>query len=300
MTVEAKLVVEEKALNARIVAEKSIKIFSGDRLKILESLSQSPKYPAEIAKELKMHVQTVYYHFRLLEKAGVITPGARIEKRGALARKYSFPADALAFVVNEKWKPFTFSKKKPPSFLDGFVNNGFLDAKIIVGSPDPHGPYRARGSELCALELSAFLGQYAAFDYPMYYLDTEARDSILKENMFLVGGLKVNTILAKANSHLPIRFDEKTFDVVSKLSGKTYSENVGIIETIESPFAEGKNVFVIAGRDHHATRVGILAILKKKKELEQGNSFDGTVFAKVAQGFDENGDGIVDTVEILE
>ena len=75
---------------------------------------------------------------------------------------------------------------------------------------------------------------------------------------------------------------------------------MGIIETIDSPFATGKKIFVIAGRDHNATRVGILAIIKKKKELERGNNFDPEIFAKVAQGFDEDGDGIVDAVEILE
>ena len=297
---KAKLVVEDRALDAKIISEKNLKIFSKDRLAILEALSQSPKYPAEVAKELKIHVQTAYYHFSLLEKAGLISRGSVEEKRGALAKKFYFDADAVAVIVKDKWKPFSGKKRKPPSFLEGFVKEGFLDGKLIVGSPDSHGPYRSRGSELCAMELSALLGQFSAFEYPLYYLDTEARDSILKQNLFLLGGPKVNTILQKANPSLPIKFDDKTFDVFSKLSGKTYAENVGIVEVIESPFAPSKKVFVIAGRDHHATRVGVLAILKKAKELEGGNDFDKSVFAKVAQGFDEDGDGIVDAVEILE
>ncbi|MEM4255582.1 MAG: helix-turn-helix domain-containing protein [Candidatus Norongarragalinales archaeon] len=295
----AKLVIEDKALDSRIIPEKTLKVFSGDRLRILESLSQKPKYPAEVAKELKMHLQTAYYHFNLLEKAGVIARGATEEKRGALAKKFSFDADALSVVINESWKPYAGKKKKPPSFFEGFVKNGLLDAKIIVGSPDPHGPHRSRGSELCAMELSALLGAYASFEYPLYYLDTEARESVLRQNLFLLGGPKVNTVLEKANRHMPVYFDEK-FGVVSKVSGRNYSENVGIIESFESPFAENKKIFAIAGSDHHATRVGILAVLKKRKQLEGGNNFDAGVFAKVAQGFDEDGDGIVDEVEILE
>ncbi len=296
---QAKLVYEERALDAKIIGKKTLKIFSEDRLRILESLSEKPKYPAEVAKELKMHLQTAYYHFNLLEKAGVITRGITEERRGALAKKFVFDADALAVVVKEEWKPFAGKKKKPPSFFEGFVKDGFLNAKIIVGSPDPHGPHRARGSELCAMELSAMLGAYASFEYPLYYLDTEARESVLKQNLFLLGGPKVNTILEKANKHMPIRFDQE-FGVVSKVSGKNYAENVGIIESFESPFAENKRVFAIAGSDHHATRVGILAMIKKRRELEKGNNFDSSVFAKVAQGFDEDGDGIVDEVEILE
>lgn len=295
-----KLVLDEKALDSKVIEEKTLKVFSEDRLRILEILAKEPKYPAEVAKELKMHLQTAYYHFNLLEKAGVITRGNTEEKRGALAKKFVFDADALSVVVRENWKPFSGKKRKAPAFFEPFLKDGFIDAKIIVGSPDPHGPYRSRGSELCAMELSALLGQYGSFEYPLYYLDTEVREKILKENLFLLGGPKVNTLLEKANKHLPIRFDEKTFDVVSKLSGKTYTENVGVIETIESPFAEGKKIFAIAGRDFHATRVGILALIKKRKELEEGNNFDPNAFAKVAQGFDEDGDGIVDEVEILE
>jgi len=263
---EAKLVVDERALNAKIVGGKALGVFSADRVKILEALAEGPKYPAEVAKELRMHLQTAYYHFRLLEEAELISRGETAEKRGALAKKFVFDADALAIVVREKWKPYAGKRRKSASFFNQFIKDGVLDAKIIVGSPDPHGPYRARGSELCAMELAAVLGQHASFDYPLYYLDTEARETVLKENLILLGGLKVNTVLEKTNRHLPIRFDEKTFDVASKISGKTYAESVGIIETIDSPFATGKKIFVIAGRDHNATRVGILAIIKKKKK----------------------------------
>src|SRR3989344_5377772 len=159
---QAKLVIEEKALDARVIAEKGLKVFSPDRLRILESLAEKPKYPAQVAKELKMHLQTAYYHFNLLEKAGIISRGATEEKRGALAKKFVFDADALAIIVRDRWKPFS----------------------------------------------------------------------------------------------------------------------------------EKKKVFAIAGSDHNATRVGILALLKKRKELEKGNDFDAGIFAKIAQGFDEDGDGI--------
>ena len=36
------------------------------RLKILKLLAKTPMYPAELAKELKMHEQKVYYHIKLI------------------------------------------------------------------------------------------------------------------------------------------------------------------------------------------------------------------------------------------
>jgi len=295
----AKLLNDEKALDCLIVKE-GLEALSPERLRILRALAKEPKYPAQVARELKMQVQTVYYHVRLLLQAGLLTRAGTEERGGALAKKFQAAEDAIAIVVREDWKSFRQNAKKTPAYFQPFVERGFLNAKIVVGSPDPHGPYRARGSELCGLELSALLGQYAAFDYPLYYLDTEVRESVKKQNLFLLGGPKVNTLLGEANKTLPIRFDEKTFDVHSTLSGKTYSENVGVIEIADSAFASGRKLFVIAGNNHLATRVGVLALLKERKKLEKNNSFDSSVFAKVAQGFDEDGDGIVDAVEILE
>jgi hypothetical protein len=51
---------------------------------------------------------------------------------------------------------------------------------------------------------------------------------------------------------------------------------------------------------HFGTRVAVLSLLQKTRELEKGNFHDSSKIAKVVQGFDENGDGIVDAVEILE
>ena len=41
--------------------------------KILTMLSKEAMYPLEIARQLGVHVQKVYYHIRKLAKAGAIT-----------------------------------------------------------------------------------------------------------------------------------------------------------------------------------------------------------------------------------
>ncbi|MBI5036968.1 S-layer protein [Candidatus Micrarchaeota archaeon] len=286
-----KLIDEGKALEAKEVDERALGVLHEDRLKILKTLGE-PHYAAEISKILRMHSQTVYYHLRILAKEKLIELKSFEEKHGGVAKKYVATTEALVLPISEKWRPFAEGKRKTPAYLNGFVKDGFLDAKLVVGSPEPHGKHRARGSEFTAIELAAFLAQYASFEYPLYYLDTKA-SAIKNENLFLVGGPKVNTLTAEVNSSLPIRFTP-SFEVHSTLTGKKYGEDVGILETVESPFAESKKVFIVAGSSHNTTRVAVLALIKNKTWHKQDS------LAHVVQGFDDDGDGIVDAVEVLE
>jgi DNA-binding transcriptional ArsR family regulator len=297
---EVKLVRGSQALDAALVDEKTLSLLSEDRLYILRALAREPKYPAQLAKELKMQVQTVYYHVRLLADAGLVKLEEFEEKGGAVTKRFRATSDALALVVRESWRPLHEPLSKPPAFLKPFIEGTHLNAKIVLGSPDPHGKYRARGSEFCVAEFAAWLGGFASFSYPLFLLDTELREDAKRGNLILLGGPKVNTLVEEVNPLLPIRFAEKTFSIYSAISKKTYPEGVGFLEIVESPFDKRKKLFVIAGGHHTATRVAVLALLKERKKVEEGNLFDSSVCAKVVQGFDEDGDGIVDAVEILE
>ncbi len=298
---DAFLVKDGKSIDARVLSADAVSAISAPRLKILSLLSREAHYPAEIAKILRMPEQTAYYHVRELSKAGLIELVEYEQRQGALAKTFKAKAGAFAFVAGDKWKPFQqAAMKKPPKFFAPLVESGFFDGFFVVGSPDSHGAYRARGSEFCAMELSMAMGSFAKFEYPLYLLDTELREEHKKRNLVAVGGPKVNTLVFELNAHLPVRFDEGTFDVRSFVSGKKYSENVGIVELVQNPFNKSKKVLVVSGRDHDSTRVAVLALLSKREKLEEGNSHDASVLARVVQGFDEDADGIVDAVEILE
>ncbi len=298
---DAKLVSEGKSLESTIVGEKSLSILSEERIRILKILAKESRYPAELAKELKIPVQSLYYHFRQLQEAKLIELESYSEQRGAIARKYKCSIEALSIVIREHWHPFSSTTfKKPPLFLRDFISGSHFSGKIVLGSPDPHGKFRARGMEFCATELAMLLGSYATFDYPLYYLDTELKEKHKRENLIIFGGPKVNMLIGEINPYLPIYFAEKTFELHSKLSNRKYSENYGLIELIENPFNKGRKLLVIAGSDHEGTRAAVLALLKERDKIEKGNNFDAKVLAKVVQGFDEDGDGIVDAVEILE
>lgn len=289
-----------KAIDSALIDEKTFSALNEDRLRILKELAREPLYPARLARMLRMQVQTVYYHMRLLKQEGLVELEATEEKGGLVAKRFRAKSNAFSVVVNDSaWKAYSPQKSKLPFFLDGFVVSGVLDAKIVLGSPDPHGKYRARGSEFCATELAMFLGGFASFNYPLYLLDTELKEKARQDNLVVLGGPKVNSLTEQLNPFLPVKFDEN-FDVYSTLSKKRYGEEVGIIQVAGNPFNKAKKVLVLAGSNHSATRVAVLALLKERKVLEQGNFFDGGVFAKVVQGFDEDGDGIVDAVEVLE
>lgn len=288
-----KLVKDAKALDALEVDENALSVLNPDRLRILKALAEKPRYAADLAKTLRMHPQTAYYHLRILSKEGLIKLERFEQKSGGIAKQYTATTQALALPLSNDFHPFSLNPKKPPAFLNEFIQDGALNARLVVGSPEPHGKYRARGSEFAAIELSAFLSHFAQCPYPLYYLDTEAQDKVRNENLFLVGGPKVNTLVLEANAYLPIRFTE-AFDIQSTLSNKHYGENVGVLQTADSPFAEGKKLFVVAGLTQNATRAAVLALSKHAKKI----SIDP--FAHVVQGFDEDGDGVVDAVEVLE
>jgi len=295
------LISDNNAIGCANIPTESLSVLSSERLKMLELLSKDSLYPAQLARKMNMSVQAIYYHVKMLQEAGLVRFVEYEEKKGGVAKKYSSIADSLAIVLNDDaWKRHTVAKKKTPLLLTPFIRSGHFNGRMVLGSPDPHGKYRARGSELCIVEFAAMLGQFAAFTPPLYSLDTELKESERKQSLILAGGPKVNMLVSEINQKLPIRFDESSFDIYSKLSKKRYGENIGLVELIDNPFSNNSKILLLGGLNQHGTRAAILSIVKKMDRIEEGNMYDSKTVAKVVEGFDDNGDGIVDTVEILE
>ncbi len=290
----------EEALNCMEIDDSRISAISRDRLKILQMLSKKPMYAAEIARELGMEEQAIYYHIKILQKAGLVKFTDYEEKRGGVAKKFIASTESVALVLKDAWKHFTNSKRAVPKIFVPFVENETFNGVFIVGSPDPHGKYRARASEFPILELAMLLGSYATFSFPLYLLDTQIKEEEKKQNLILAGGPKVNMLTAEINDSLPLRFNKETFEIYSKFSKKRYSGNIGVIELLTNPFSPSKRILLIGGLNHHGTRAAIFTIIKKMKQIEAGNKYSPKTIAKVVEGFDENGDGIVDSVEVLE
>lgn len=274
---------------------------------ILKELAKEPLYPSEIARRLGVHEQKVYYHIRNLEKAGVIKISKRINKQGAVANFYALdePALVIRFKELHETKKLAYLKDEHKKFLEPFVKDGKLNALIVVGSPDPHGPEKARARDgYYGIDFALFLGTFLNY-VPSFNvrLDTEIRQEDLESNnLIIIGGPITNKVMDKVNEHLPIRFTSGNGNNIhSDFSSQDYvSEECGFIVKDESPFNSDKSVLVIAGKRYLGTRAAILAFLEGFGEICDGNVRDKSKIAKVVEGIDLDSDGIIDSIEFRE
>ena len=284
---------------------------------IVKLLRQKESYPAEIAKKLNLNEQTVYYYIKQLKASGLIEVSRTEERQGATAKFFRCNFDSFSLVAsaeNAKKAEFTSAqgagKQLDPrlkEFLEPFIVNGRFDAKIVVGSPDPHGELKARARDgHLAVELAAFLGSLSSeINYPLIYLDTQI-PSVEKENSNLVvlGGPVTNRLAEELNERLTIRFVSSgggQWAIKSKASDKEYSEDAtGFIEKIRHPNYPNRAILVIAGKRNAGTRAAIIGLIKQTDEMVKPNKFDERLFARVVEGLDVDGDGIIDNIEVKE
>lgn len=288
-----------------ISAEDAKHISSELALKIIKLLSQGPMYTIEMSKKLKVHEQKIYYHIRCLEKAGILQLIKKENKQGAVAKYYALDKPAVVIKFKELETTHRIAQLKGESlFLEPFIKDGQLDAVFVVGSPDPHGPDKARSRDgYYGIDFALFLGTFLTY-VPTFNvkLDTEVRSEDLMQNLILIGGPVINKIVDKVNSKLPIRF-EKTdlWHIKSTLSNNVYkSDETGIIVKSKNPFNQNKSILLLAGRRYSGTRAAIIAFLKDFKEVTKGNIYNRNVMAKVVEGIDLDSDGIVDDIEFRE
>jgi len=274
--------------------------------KILKEISEIPSYPREIAKKLKVHEQKVYYHIRKLEKARIIEVAKTEVIQGTNANFYKLvePSFLIKFKEFETTQKIMDIEPQSGHFLEPFIEDGKLNAEIIVGSPDPHGPDKARSRDgYYGIDFALFLGTFLNYIPDLKVkLDTETTSDDLKNNLILIGGPIVNSVTEKINLKLPIRFQkEENWKIYSTISKKSYlSDESGIIVKIKNPFNHKKYILLIAGKRYAGTRAVIIAFLKHFQELSKGNKFNEKIAAKVVEGVDLNSDGIVDDIEFLE
>ncbi|MBI4895023.1 MAG: S-layer protein [Candidatus Aenigmarchaeota archaeon] len=284
---------DERNDGSYILKSKEIDFFSPLEEKILFLISKKHTYPKNIAKQLRINEQTVYYHIKRLQKLGIIRILRKEEHGAYLANIYELTSPSFFVKFSELQK----SHKVPASdneFLRPFIENGNFNAKIIVGSPDPHGPERARSRDAYyAIDLGLFLGKFLSYSSSAVNLDTDVRENDLKNNLIVIGGPVINRITKIINDKMPIRFDSKK-NIYSLFTKKTYrSDDCGIIVKIQNPFDKTKSILLIAGKRHSGTKAAILSLINKFDEISKKNT-------RVVEGLDQNGDGIVDDVKILE
>jgi len=255
------------------------------REKIMKMTLEKPMYPVEIARKLGMIEQRVYYHIKVLKRAGVLQEVEERQMRGGKARLVAPRATAFGYIMPGSLGGEVVAYSDYPPFVVG----GVVNAHIVGGSPDPHGPNRARARDgHLAAEIASFFGRMGTIPWPFIYTDIELKKA--KGNLIILGGPVVNTVAARFNNFMPVRFVDRSI----KSPTKEYFEDwCGFVAVTDNPEDPGKRVMEVAGRTSSGTRAAILGLRKHFNRAAE-NGFI------VVQGFDEDGDGIVDSIDLLE
>jgi DNA-binding transcriptional ArsR family regulator len=283
--------------------------------KILTLLSKKEMYPIEVARQLGMHEQKVYYHIRKLAKAGAITVVREEKRKGAIARYYRTVSPAFGIEFPYGYKPIqnlcTIGiDDQLQEFFKEFIHNGTFDGKIVVGSPQAHGPFKtsARDGHYAA-HLALFLGQFAKMPTEFAVkLDVDVKvEKEEKNNLILVGGPGTNLLTQEINEHLPIKFIMQSSPqgfllggLSSAKTGQVYTSDVsGLVAKIVNPWDNSKRIVILAGNKAVGTKACVIALTNLwKKTLAKYKGED--TFAVVITGFDLDGDGKVDSIEVRE
>lgn len=306
---------EAKEISIVNDSQKLKMMLGGLSWRILTLLSNKEMYPLEVARQLGMHEQKVYYHIRKLARVGAITVTREEKKKGATAKYYKTVSPAFGIEFPSGYRPIqnlcTLSvDKQLQDFFKEFISNGVFDGKIVVGSPQPHGPFKtsARDGHYAA-HLALFLGQFARMPEEFVVkLDVDVKvEKEEKNNLLLVGGPGTNLLTQEVNEYLPIKFimqsSEQGFMLGGLSSKKTLrvytSDDSGLIAKIINPWDSTKRIVVIAGNKAVGTKACVLALTNFWKKTLQKYKGEDT-FAVVVHGFDLDGDGKVDSIEVNE
>src|ERR671910_178077 len=252
-----------------------IKILSNNiAWKIIELLSSKAMYPAQVAKELKLYDQTVYYYIRKLARIGAIEQvGIRLI-RGGTARLYSTSSPSFGLELEgneEKLESSNYTKdekrKNIPHILKEFYENNSFSGLIVVGAPDPHGPYKSSSRDgHYAVQLSFYLG----------------------------------TLSESYTSGFIVKFNEDNYwSGLTDQSGRIFNmDNHGLIAKISNPYNKDKKILILAGVRSIGTKASVIALTNYGNKISDNSSTDNQL-ALVVQGFDMNADGKIDHVDIV-
>ena len=285
--------------------------------RIMGLLSEGPMYPAQVAKELKIYEQSAYYYIRKLVKIGAVEEIGKNFVRGGTARLYR--AASPSFGIEMEWGetklgPLSISNSNHPhasKFFERYIvadennNNNSFKGLMVVGAPDPHGPYKSSARDgHYAVHLAFFLGNITRAMPPEFIVkldvDAKAEKVLAGNNLISIGGPGTNIVTSEFNRYLPVRFDEKNFwSGLVDGSGKRYGlDNHGLIAKIKNPYDGNSSVIVVAGVRSAGTKSDVIALTNYSEEvLRRYNGEED--WALVVQGFDMNSDGKIDHVDVV-
>ena len=274
-------------------------------LDLVKELSFKPLCAMDLARRLGLHEQKVYYNLRNLEKAGIIKLLKTEERTGGTAKIYTLaePVVSVKLAENAFMTTDTNVSIKNLDLLRPFVEDGKLNAKIILGNPHVHGKYDESARDgVYAFDLALFLGNFLTdIELPCFMFDTQVKKEDLNDNLILIGNPKFNTIVDRINSELPVYFDkEKEWSLVSKTTNKVYDQiSVGVVIKCKNPFNKKKKILILAGKRTRGTKAAIIAFTQHTEKIMKNPTIEEDTH-RIILGLDKDNDYELDHVKFLE
>ncbi|MFB6207762.1 MAG: ArsR/SmtB family transcription factor [Candidatus Nanohaloarchaea archaeon] len=273
------------------------------RAKILELLAEEPGYPAKIAKEMEIDRQKAYYHFKKLEEAGLIEEHSRENVSGGQATFYIPSSGAYHLDLGTPGEKLRLPemREEVSKFLEPLVSGFKLNGRVVVGSPDQHGPdqVRARDGHLAG-DIGAYLGKYADTTGQLVYFDTTLfRQEEFDHNLLLLGGVLTNTVTKKFNEEFPAHFSGDSFPYREiETPENSYTEDaIGIVAKTSHPDSPEKALYLVAGIRNAGTEAAVRAFKNLDSVIHE---YEGGDYYRIVRGLDLDGDGEIDSYEVVE
>ncbi|MEM2237223.1 MAG: hypothetical protein QXR26_00735 [Candidatus Caldarchaeum sp.] len=303
----ARLVYGLREIDVALASADSAKVFSSRLAAEIAGAFRKPDYPANVAEKLGVSKQAVGMYVKRMLKTGFLTEVGETEVRGGRARLYKTTSSGIAVVFpKHPWRRH-FKKVEMPeklsAFLHPFVRDGKLNGLVVVGSPHPHGPFRSVASDgHYGFQLGLFLGRYVGLpaDFAVR-LDVDVKsEKLYTNNLLLLGGPGTNLITAMVNTSLPISFLESNYWAGLVSPKQTYtSEFIGLVAKTPNPSNPNNTAIVLAGLRASGTKAAVISLTTGWEKLLE--SYEGQEsWAAVVEGLDLDGDGKIDSVEVLE
>ncbi len=294
--------------DTRIVDEIShLKALANENtVNMLRRLSKKPAALDAIAKMLKTNKKAAALQLEKLKKARIIDEMAASSGKRTKELVYKRTANSFSFEIEDANIKLNLREKEMDEatrkFYSKFIDGGKFNGYICVGSPDPHGEYKSIARDThYALYMSMFLGQYVELptNFPIV-LDTEVISrNLFKENLLVIGGPVTNLITRDINSYMPIKFIKEEGWGLKDKTGLHIREYEGLVTKIRNPFDKSKDIIVIAGIRNHGTFASVLGATRFAG-ITLRNYGSEDAWGAVVRGYDIDGDGQIDSIEIAK
>ncbi len=268
------------------------------RWRIIQELRKEPMYGKKLARILNVSEQKVYHHLKILEKASIIKIDRVESKKGALSKYFTLNQNLRLFSHLDLSKNATKGQVLAEAVAEAIMASKTNNFKLIVGNPDPHGPYNAisRDGYLSSL-LSWTLKKYLPSTYHLEvmtdseFLAQQADNfTSLDSPLISIGGpitnVVTNAILKLLRGKkIPIRIAGPPWMI--KTNDASYQERTcGLVLFYHDDAVFPQPIALLAGIGRRGTKASILALeqVSLAADLTRKNWW-----SVIVQGFPQHG-----------